>query len=149
MLDKVDEALPAFALVSGWLKEGIAEDLEEAAECERPGSPEAELFDVPGVPGGPLRLGADTRSVYEFLLVNDVLRVGIGRAGPVTILRIESRGQALHRGGLDDLEEATNVIASHFMRQVFFLKHAYDFLARRLLEDLVGTYPDQGEWEQE
>jgi hypothetical protein len=140
-----------FALVSGRLKEGIAEDLEEAkAVCERPGSPEAEFFDVPGFPGDPLRLEADTQGVYEFLLVNDDLRVGIGKGGPVTIIRIAPRGQALHRrGGLDDLEEATNAIASHFMRQVFILKHAYDFLAQRLLADLTGTSPDQGEWEQE
>jgi hypothetical protein len=146
VLDKVDEAPPMFALVSGQLKQDIAEELEEAkAVCEGPGSPEVEFFDVPGLPGSPLRLEADTRGIYELLLVNDDLRVGIGTSRPPTIIRINSRGQVLPRGGLEDLEQATNAIASHFMREVLFLEHAYHFMARRLLKDLGETSPDQGE----
>ena len=151
MQDKVDEARPVFALVSGQLKEGIAEELEEArAVYERPGSPDVEFFDVPGLPGSPLRLETDTRGFNEFILVNEYLWFGIdSKPGPITIIRINSRGPVLARGGLEDHEQGTNAIASHFMGEVIFLKHAYQILARGLLEDLVGTYPDQSEWEQE
>lgn len=85
------------------------------SQLQLEGIDSAEVFVVPGLPGGPLRLQRSGERKYAWVLVNEVLRLSATARGDLPSLWIEFLSHALYQYDLRELESIVDIVANAFL----------------------------------